>query len=115
MKTLELDHYQAEALRTSGNLKRFDNESMAICALGIAGEAGEVADMIKKVVGHGHALDVPKLLKEIGDVLWYAALLSELVDAKLSQVAQLNIDKLRARYPDGFTQEASKNRKDETK
>lgn len=91
-----------------------DGELGLTCmALGIAGEAGEVADYVKKVVGHRHPLDREKMAKELGDVLWYLAVLAERFGYSLDQVAQMNVDKLRRRYPDGFSPERSLARADE--
>lgn len=69
--------------------------------LGIAGEAGEAADLIKKHVGHGHPLNKEKLAKELGDVLWYTAMLADLIGLPLSEIARINIEKLHARYAGG--------------
>jgi NTP pyrophosphatase (non-canonical NTP hydrolase) len=80
--------------------------------LGLVGESGEVVDLIKKHVYHGHPLDSDKLLKELGDVLWYVAALATALDVELSEVAAKNIAKLTARYPEGFSSEASMNRVD---
>ncbi len=102
-----LDVYQFEARRTVGD------STLAVLALGVAGEAGEVADLIKKHVGHGHQLDKDKLVKELGDVLYYVATLADAVGVPLSEVAAKNIAKLRVRYPDGFSTERSLNRLDE--
>ena len=104
-----LDRYQVEALRTAAlspdlTLRR------AVLGLGIAGEAGEVADLIKKEVGHGHETDHDKIAKEIGDVLWYVATLADAYGFSLSEVANININKLKARYPDGFSSASSINR-----
>ena len=96
--------YQALAQRTAGEI------TPAIAALGLAGEAGEVADLLKKHLGHGHPLDVDQLRTELGDVLWYIAALCTLYNITLDSVAAANIDKLRKRYPDGFSHEASRTR-----
>ena len=85
--------------------------NIATLALGVAGEGGEVADHIKKYIGHDHELDKNKMLKELGDVLWYVAVLSNALGFTLREVAEANIAKLAARYPHGFSVEASKNRK----
>jgi NTP pyrophosphatase (non-canonical NTP hydrolase) len=90
--------------------------NLATLGLGIAGEAGEVADIIKKIVGHGHPLDVPtkdKLNKELGDVLWYVATLCYALNLQMEDVAEANIYKLRTRYPEGFSTERSMNRNDQ--
>lgn len=96
-----LDEYQAEAMRSIGDSGR------AILGLGVAGEAGEVADLIKKELGHGHPADPDKMCKELGDVLWYVATLAASYDLTLDEVARANTRKLRARYPDGFSTAAS--------
>ena len=84
-----------------------DPVRLAAYGLGIAGESGECADIIKKHIGHGHPLNVEKLKLELGDVLWYVAALAHLIDMPLSEIAQANLDKLRKRYPNGFSTEAS--------
>lgn len=105
----DMDKYQHEAMRTAGNR----TDDLACHALGVAGEAGEVADLFKKHLFHGHALDVGKATKELGDVLWYVAVLAQRIGVPLSEVADANVAKLRARYPDGFSSERSKNRSGE--
>lgn len=105
---MNLNEYQAECKRTAGS--REPDVQLTYCGLGIAGEAGEVADLIKKWYAHGHTLDKDKLVKELGDVLWYVAACAACIDVSLDYVAQTNVDKLRKRYPDGFSVEASINR-----
>lgn len=104
----ELDAYQSDAAATCP--PTCAARDVAVFALGIAGEAGEVADLIKKHIGHGHELDKSKLVRELGDVLWYVAGLATVLGVPLSEVAQVNISKLSKRYPNGFSSEASKNR-----
>lgn len=82
-----------------------------MAAMGLAGEAGEVVDLLKKHLYHGHSLDRDKLTKELGDCLWYLAVLAHLNGVDLADVAAANVVKLRARYPDGFSEERSRNRK----
>lgn len=102
-----LDYYQYQAARTAP----CENQ-LATFALGVEGEAGEVADLVKKHIGHGHPLDVEKLKLELGDVLWYVAGLASVIGVTLSEVATANIAKLEKRYPNGFSTEASMNRAD---
>lgn len=103
---MHLNEYQIEVGRTAATSK--DPKLQAcVLGLGIAGEAGETADLVKKHIGHGHPLDLDKLKKEIGDVLWYAAALAAHFGLTLEEVAQANVEKLRKRYPDGFSTEAS--------
>lgn len=106
-----LDGYQTEAARTAPFIATPD-AALALCGLGIAGEAGEVADEIKKVLFHGRALDKDKLVKEAGDVLWYIAHLCTTLGVDLSDVANANLDKLRTRYPEGFSAADSAARRD---
>lgn len=107
---LTLAEYQAAALRTAHDDQ--STQELAIRALGLAGEAGEVVEIVKKYLGHGHEFDRDKLNKELGDVLWYVATLADACGLDLAEVAEKNIEKLRQRYPDGFTHEASRNRAD---
>lgn len=70
--------------------------------LGLSGESGETLDMIKRFVFHEKELDEEHLKKELGDVMWYVAMICESVGFDLDDVMQTNIDKLVSRYPDGF-------------
>lgn len=93
LRLRELNDYQAKAISTllpSGN--RIDYLSLGLC-----GEAGEVAEKVKKHIRDGHKLDRNAVAKELGDVLWYVANLSALLGFELSQVAQINVDKLEDR------------------
>jgi NTP pyrophosphatase (non-canonical NTP hydrolase) len=71
-------------------------------AIGLAGEAGEVADLVKKAVFHRKGLDYEKLAKELGDVLWYVAALCSTAGLSLNDVMAANVEKLKARYPNGW-------------
>lgn len=113
---MEFDQYQHEASRTLSRTplapRDFDDArlKLAVMGLGITGEAGEVADLLKKHLGHGHELDKSALAKELGDVLWYVAAIATLNGLSLGDVAAANVAKLRLRYPDGFSEAASINR-----
>lgn len=93
--------YQVHATRTQNKDLPYDMQ-LATLGLGISGEAGEVADLIKKHLGHGHDLDWDKLKAELGDVLWYVACLADRLGISLSAIASANVEKLKRRYPDGF-------------
>lgn len=105
---MDLNEYQQLALRTARDLTPDDR--LLNAALGLAGEAGEFADSVKKIRFHGHALDQSELIKEVGDLLWYAALAANALGVPLSEVAERNITKLRQRYPEGFSEQASRDR-----
>ncbi|NOZ70533.1 MAG: nucleoside triphosphate pyrophosphohydrolase family protein [Chloroflexi bacterium] len=109
---MKLNEYQQLALRTAGNHGELDRTLM-YTALGLNGEAGETAELIKKAFFHGHELDREALKKELGDVLWYLAVMADALGMPLEEVAQHNIDKLARRYPQGFSQERSRNRREE--
>lgn len=111
---MTLNAFQLETMRTA-SMGRTPEWALAIFGLGIGGEAGEVQDLVKKHLGHGHPLDKEKLVKELGDVLWYVAAIADQAGVSLEMVAQVNVEKLRKRYPNGFSSEASLNRKAEDK
>lgn len=81
--------------------------------LGLAGETGELLDMVKKWVFHEKPLDTEHLKKEVGDCMWYVALFCHAMGWELNEILQMNVDKLKARYPEGFDIELSNHRKEE--
>lgn len=78
--------------------------------LGLSGEVGEFNDMIKKWIFHEKPLDIEHAKKEAGDICWYLAMLCESFGWDLEEIVQLNIDKLKARYPEGFDVERASHR-----
>ncbi len=110
-ENLTLNEYAELAQRTSGTKDKAFEDRIITVALGLTGEAGEVADLVKKMTAHGHAWDKDKLADELGDVLWYLAEAASTLEMSLGEIAQLNVDKLKKRYPDGFSSDASINRK----
>lgn len=104
--------YQIEQVRTAVEQEE-THWRLAVAGLGIAGEAGEVADLIKKIVAHGHSLPgcLDQLEKELGDVQWYISEVCSALDIPLSRIARKNIAKLRERYPDGFDPQCSQVRR----
>lgn len=110
-KILGLDDFQAMCLRTCPPITSGTN-----MVLGLCGETGEIADIVKKVEFHGHPLDektIEKIKLELGDVLWYVGMLAKHLNFTLSEVATANQEKLMRRYPQGFSAERSINRKPE--
>ena len=79
-------------------------------AIGLTGEAGEVADIVKKGVFHNHGIDRDAITKELGDVLWYVAGIASTLGLNLDEIMERNIAKLKARYPNGYTSSESINR-----
>lgn len=95
---MTLNEYQKHALKTAIYP---ENRRIIYPTLGLTGEAGEVADKVKKVIRDGgeEFTDEKRLeiAKEIGDVLWYCATLARDLGYELDEVAQMNVDKLRSR------------------
>jgi NTP pyrophosphatase (non-canonical NTP hydrolase) len=105
---MEFNDYQKKASRTlSGGV---EERSKSNLCMGLAGEAGEVIDLMKKHLYHGHDLRLDEVQEELGDVLWYVAGLCEVLGLEMSKVAESNILKLQSRYPEGFSEERSVNR-----
>ena len=103
--------YQALALRTvNTNVVGYDRLRNA--AYGLNGEAGEFIDILKKHEFQGHELNYVKLIDELGDILWYAAIACNAMGVTLDEVMRKNIEKLRNRYPEGFDAEKSIHRKE---
>ena len=110
---MTIDEYQQAALRTA-NVSAYKDalSAMTNAALGLCGESGEVADIVKKATFQGHDFESEKehVVKELGDVAWYLALGAWAVGVPLSEIFELNIEKLKRRYPDGFDAERSMHR-----
>ncbi len=96
---MDFNDYQQRAEKFDLNPQMARDDKIVICSLGIAGEGGEVADHIKKALRGDCSLEEKKedVLKEMGDVLWYLALLAKAYDTTLEDVARLNINKLASR------------------
>lgn len=103
MQTDPIDIYDPEVQRT----QRLTNALM-----GLNGEAGEAIEILKKALFQGHDLSVDDLVEELGDCLWYIAEAAHALGVPLGVIAALNIDKLKKRFPNGFTTEDSIERRD---
>ena len=80
--------------------------------LGLSGEVGEFNDMIKKWIFHEKPLDIDHAKKEAGDICWYLAMLCESFGWSLDEIMQMNVDKLKSRYPEGFDVERANHREE---
>ena len=105
---IDFNEYQRLAQRTSNT--RCSTTKLVNGVMGLNGEAGECIDIVKKCEFQGHDLDINKLVDELGDVMWYIAEICTALDVSIAEVAELNIEKLKERYPDGFESERSVNR-----
>ena len=108
---MDINGYQQMAMRTS-NRNLSPTGHLLNGVLGIAGEGGEVADLVKKHLYQGHELNKEKIAQELGDIAWYLAETAYALDVELDAVFEQNINKLKARYPEGFETEKSLNRQE---
>ena len=108
---MTVNEYQKAAMTTLN--PQLDKKDVLINGvMGLCGESGEAIDIVKKWLAQGHELDREKLIKELGDIAWYLAETATALDADLDDVFQANIDKLKKRYPQGFSSQHSINRED---
>jgi len=109
---MSLADYQRSAART-GNPALTADDRLFDAAAGLAEEAGEILARVRKHRFQQRTLDRDGLVTELGDALWCLAMVATSLDVTLEQVAERNIAKLRARYPDGFSSAAARDRADE--
>jgi NTP pyrophosphatase (non-canonical NTP hydrolase) len=107
---MTLDDYQAAATRTT-NPKLSDKERLLDAAAGLAEEAGEILGLTRKHAYQSHPLQREKLQTELGDALWCLAITAQSAGISLEQVAATNVAKLQARYPQGYSDAASQERR----
>lgn len=107
---LTLNEYQQAARRTM-NPALNSEETFFHAIHGMAAEVGEIHSLYQKFY-QGHEVDAEHIMKEVGDLLWMIAEFCTVHGWELADVAQKNIDKLLARYPDGFKVEQSLHRKE---
>ncbi|MBP3655874.1 MAG: nucleoside triphosphate pyrophosphohydrolase family protein [Clostridia bacterium] len=106
---MTINEYQQLAMTTL-NPELKEKDVLINGVMGLCGEAGEAIDIVKKHLAQGHELDRDALIKELGDVAWYLAETAYALGVPLEDVLQRNIDKLKARYPEGFEKKRSLNR-----
>lgn len=100
------NEYQKLAMTTL-NKEIPESELLINAILGLSGETGEVADLIKKHKFQGHDLDEQKLIDELGDIAWYLAEAATALKVDLDTILERNIEKLKRRFPQGFDKEKS--------
>lgn len=109
---MNIENYSAYQKRLINDLGS-DKANLMHMAAGIAGEAGEVLDIVKKHFAYNKPLDKAHLVKELGDTLFYMSGLIDMIDSSWAEVMDVNIKKLEARYPDGGFDAARAINKDE--
>ena len=108
---MTLDEYQRAAARTM-NVGLSDEQQLMDAAAGLCEEAGEVLGLVRKHAFMGHPLDRERLTRELGDALWCLAAVATCLGVTLDDVASTNVEKLQRRYPEGYSDEASRARID---
>ncbi|MCI7026799.1 MAG: nucleoside triphosphate pyrophosphohydrolase family protein [Clostridia bacterium] len=108
---MTINEYQKLAMTTQ-NPALSERDVLLNGVMGLCGESGEAIDIVKKWLAQGHELDKAHLAKELGDIAWYLAETATALGLTLEEILQANIDKLRARYPEGFSTEKSLHRKE---
>ena len=106
---LTANDYQRQAMETLN--PRLNRKDILINGvMGLCGESGEAIDIVKKHLHQGHPLDKEALAKELGDIAWYLAETAYALDMPLETILRDNLDKLKNRYPDGFSEARSLHR-----
>lgn len=112
MSCMDLDDYQRGALRTAA--PRDKKNELLHLVLGLVGESGEIAEKFKKWVRDldcdESRIDRGDIAKELGDVLWYVAVLADYLDLSLDEVAATNLAKLASRQGRGVLAGSGDNR-----
>lgn len=111
--TVTEDGYRAHTRRLFKRSTATDEYNLNHAALGIAGEAGEVVDLVKKHVIYGKPLDRAKLIEELGDLLFYLDALVDDIGSSWDEIRDVNYNKLNARYPEGYSDKAAIERRDQ--
>jgi len=95
--------YRDSVMRTSPDFEMDSLETkLSLGGLGLAGEAGEVVDIIKKIIHHKKSIDRDSLIEELGDVRWYLEYLAASLNVSMDEIEKRNVEKLLKRYPNGF-------------
>lgn len=109
---MTFNEFQKKAVKTSVYPDKGNN--FIYPTLGLAGEAGEVAEMVKKLIRDDDSKLTPErkdlLVKELGDVLWYIAALSHELGVSLNKVATTNVKKLASRRKRGVVKGSGNSR-----
>jgi NTP pyrophosphatase (non-canonical NTP hydrolase) len=108
-RALTLAEYQERAARTLNRSLSADQRLLDASA-GLVEEAGEVLGLVRKHVFMHHGLDTARLATELGDALWCLTAAAGAIGLSLEDIAETNLAKLRRRYPEGYSDDASINR-----
>ena len=104
--------YRIQELEGQG----FPSERLLTAAVGMSAEAGEFTEVVKKIVFQGKPVNEENLFhlkRELGDIMWYVAQACMGLDTTIDEIIEMNVDKLKSRYPGGeFDVHYSENRKE---
>lgn len=110
-RMITFSDYQEDAVRTITGISASHNDNLLLeGVMGLNGESGEVIEIVKKHIFQGHELDKEKIAVELSDCLWYLTASAKAVGYTLEDIAVLNIQKRKSRYPNGFDEQNSINR-----
>ena len=104
---MQINEYQTLAMTTL-NRSLSKRDVLINSVMGLCGESGEAINIVKKWMAHGHELDKEHLAKELGDIAWCLAEAATALDMDLEDILRANIEKLKRRYPEGFSCERSR-------
>lgn len=106
---MNVKDYQKAARRTLPTLGTTQADLIHM-TMGLSTESNELLDIMKKNLAYGKPIDIPNMREEIGDIAWYLINLCTICEFEFEEILQTNIDKLKARYPEKFTEERAINR-----
>ena len=109
---MTINEYQRLAMSTL-NTELSKRDVLINSVMGLCGESGEAIDIVKKHLHQGHELDKAALARGLGDIAWYLAEAATALDMELGDIFSANIEKLRRRYPEGFSKVRSVQRSEE--
>lgn len=110
---MNLNDFVVESSRTDANMdsnKVTINPNIFHALLGIITEAGELFDIYKKNLAYGREVDIVNVEEEIGDMMWYLSKLCRVLNLDFEKILFTNLEKLKARYPEKFTEELANTR-----
>ena len=101
---ITLNEYQKLVVKTAKGSYKSKNDEIANWGLGVSGEAGDLAGCIKKTIFHGND-QIAGIRENVGDTMWYLAMICNFYGWDFEEVLAENVDKLKKRYSKGFTEE----------
>lgn len=103
---MKIEKYLTESKKTLSENSSIDDKKIRLLhgAIGLVTESGELMDAFKKSIYYGKKLDVVNVKEELGDIMWYFAIFLRELDIKFEDLLDINIEKLRSRYGEKFSE-----------